>query len=132
MKEVDEFLQLLLDNSESDNRISIDKKMKYGFRHYFITLSIDEQTESNSSQSYYFKDSLEFHFDSRNSCIEISDHENSIVIEDKDLLDRWSRIIEEKINTNIKEKVKEKIEKSLNTCVDKSLLRQYQMRKLFE
>ena len=39
---LDEYIQFLMNNIDKDNRINLNKKMKYGFRHYYLTLTIDE------------------------------------------------------------------------------------------
>ena len=42
MKEIDEFLHFLLEH-ESDERISFSKKIKYGYRYYYVNFNIDEK-----------------------------------------------------------------------------------------
>ena len=42
MKEIDEFLEFLLQN-ETDERISISKKMKFGYRNYYVNFYIDDE-----------------------------------------------------------------------------------------
>lgn len=138
MKEIDEFLSFLLEH-ESDSRISISKKMKYGYRYYYVNFSIDEKLEEDDNQTikqklrmYRISDSVEIVIDNRNGCIEMiydSGMEN-IIIEDKNLLDKWSNIIEEYINKDISEKVKNVIETSLSECYEKNLYREYQMKKI--
>ena len=70
---LDNMIQFLMDHIDRDDRISVIKKMKYGFRHYHLILSIDEEnTNLNSNQNHYhFRESLEINFDNRNKCIEI-------------------------------------------------------------
>ena len=98
MKEIDEFLQFLLEH-ESDERISFSKKMKYGYRYYYISFNIDEKPEedNNKNQSYgslrgyRITDSIEIVVDNRNTCIELI-YDNSIeniIIEDKKLVDKY-------------------------------------------
>lgn len=77
MKEIDEFLSFLLEH-ESDSRISISKKMKYGYRYYYVNFSIDEKPEEDDNQTikqklrmYRISDSVEIVIDNRNGCIEI-------------------------------------------------------------
>ena len=77
MKEIDEFLHFLLEH-ESDERISFSKKMKYGYRYYYISFNIDEKSEDdNKNQSfgslrgYRISDSIEIVVDNRNTCIEL-------------------------------------------------------------
>jgi hypothetical protein len=139
MNEIDEFLQFLLEH-ESDERISFSKKMKYGYRYYYISFNIDEKPEddSNKNQSfgslrgYRITDSIEIVVDNRNTCVELI-YDNSIeniIIEDKNLVDKWSNILEEYINNDVSTKVKNIIENALSSCYNKSLHRTYQMKKI--
>lgn len=122
MKQLDEIIQLLLDNIETDDRISLEKRIKYGCRHYYLQLEIDEdKTQKNIN---FFRDNLEIHFDGRNKCIEVT--------EDEEMLNRWSSVFEKIIESNLDLRLKEKITDSLNACNNKSLLRQYQMKKLID
>jgi hypothetical protein len=130
---LDSYIQFLMDNIEKDDRINLNKKMKYGFRHYCLTLSIDNEdnTKSLSNQTYSFRESLEIYFDNRNKCIEINSFtEDSIIIENDELLNKWSEILEEYINRDIDSKIKNSFEESLMKCNNKSLHREYQMKKI--
>ena len=139
MREIDEFLQFLLDH-ESDERISFSKKMKYGYRYYYISFNIDEKPEEESKnqsyghslRGYRISDSIEVIVDNRNCCVELI-HDNgveNIIIEDKQLVDKWSNILEEYINKDASTKVKNVIENALSSCYNKNLHRTYQMKKI--
>ena len=138
MKEIDEFLHFLLEHSE-DERIDISKKMKYGHRFQYVSFHIDEKPEDDtknqgfgSIRGYRISDSVEVVIDNRNSCIEIL-HDSgmsNIIIEDKDLLNKWNDILEEYINKDISVKTKDVIEKALSSCYNKNLHRTYQMKKI--
>lgn len=140
MKEIDEFLHFLLEH-ESDERISFTKKMKYGYRYYYINFNIDEKPEddnkknqsiAHSLRGYRITDSIEITVDNRNTCIELI-YDNSmenIIIEDKYLVDKWSNILEEYINKDVSTKVKDVIENALSSCYNKNLHRTYQMKKI--
>ena len=136
MREIDEFLQFLLDH-ESDERISFSKKMKYGYRYYYVNFNIDEKPEddnkkNHSLRGYRITDSIEITVDNRNTCIELI-YDNSmenIIIEDKQLVDKWSKILEEYINKDVSTRVKDIIENALSSCYNKSLHRTYQMKKI--
>ena len=138
MKEIDEFLQFLLDN-ESDERIDIYKKMKYGYRYYYVSFSIDEKPEEEDNnqsygrlRSFRMSESIDIVIDNRNNCIEITYEHGSenIIFEDKTLVEKWSSILEEYVNRNISEKTTNIIEKSLSSCYNKNLYRTYQMKKI--
>jgi hypothetical protein len=139
MKEIDEFLNFLLEH-ESDERISFSKKMKYGYRHYYVSFNIDDKPEDdiknqsyvNSLRGYSISESVEIIVDNRNACIELI-YDNSmenIIIEDKKLVDKWSLILEEYINKDLSKKVKNVLENALSSCYNKNLYRTYQMKKI--
>lgn len=136
MELLDEFLTFLLEHS-SDPRISITKKVKYGFKHYLIQLDIDEDPKDLKtlpSRGYRISDTLEIHVDNRNCCIEVvtnSGTEN-IIFEDKFLVEKWSTLAEEHINKDLTNKTKSVIENALNECHNKNLLRDYKMKKIFK
>ena len=109
MKEIDEFLGFLLEH-EYDRRISISKKMKYGYRYFYISFHIDEKPEEDknnqsygtnkSFSAYRISDSVEIVIDNRNSCVELLYEHGSenIIIEDTQLVEKWSQILEDYIN----------------------------------
>ncbi len=140
MKEIDEFLHFLLEH-ESDERISFSKKMKYGYKYFYISFNIDEkqEEENNKNQSYgqlrayRITDSVEIVIDNRNTCVEMLYEHGSenIIIEDKNLVDKWTQILEDFINKDISKKTLNIIEKTLSSCYNKNLYREYQMKKIF-
>lgn len=130
---VDNMIQFLMEHIDRDERISLIKKMKFGFRHYHLILTIDEETNTQNNQHthYHFRESLEITFDNRNRCIEITSYnEDSMIVEDNDLLEKWNLILEEYTNKSLDEKIKNTFEQSLMRCANKSLHREYQMKKL--
>lgn len=139
MKEIDEFLEFLLEH-ESDDRISFTKKMKYGYRYYYINFNIDEKAEDTNQSygtngaftSYRISDSIEIIIDNRNGCVEMiyDNGMENIIIEDKDMIDKWNVILESYINKDISEKAKSVIENTLSSCYNKNLHREYQMKKI--
>lgn len=134
MEKLDKFLEFFIENLD-DKRISISKKMKYGYRYYYITFIVDEDPVKKSSQHIYqYRDNMEVIFDNRNQCIEVfgGDESYPLIVEDKELLTKWSSILEEIINKNLEERVVDVFEKTLNDCYNKNLYRELQMKKLFK
>lgn len=132
MEELDQFIQFLIDHI-SDDRISLSKKMKYGFRHYHLLFVIDAEPEDNSNKNSYmsrFNGSVEIVFDNRNRCIEVFDHlkDDSIMIEDSELMDKWNPILEEIVNQNIGSKVVGIMENAIASCYRKDLHREYKIK----
>jgi hypothetical protein len=134
MEKLDKFLEFFIENLD-DKRISISKKMKYGYRYYYITFIVDEDpVKKNSQHIYQYRDNMEVIFDNRNQCIEVfgGDESYPLIVEDKELLTKWSSILEEIINKNLEERVVDVFEKTLNDCYNKNLYRELQMKKLFK
>lgn len=135
MEKIDKFLEFFLDNID-DKRISISKKMKYGHRYYYINFMVDEDPtiQNNQNSIYQYRDNMEIIFDNRNECIEIygGDESNTIIVEDKLLLEKWSNILEEVVNKDLENRVINIFEKTLNECYNKNLYRELQMKKLFK
>jgi hypothetical protein len=129
--ELDEFIQFLVDHI-SDDRVRLSKKMKYGFRYYYLTFFIDDEPEDpKSSQSIRFGySSVDIIFDNRNLCIEVHEHrkDKQFVIEDSDLLNKWNPILEDIVNINIGDKIRTLMEDSLSACYRKDLHREYKMK----
>jgi len=73
-------------------------------------------------------------FDNRNKCIEIDggNEDYPIIIEDQNLLEKWSNILEEIVNENIEKRIVNIFEKTLEECYNKNLHRELQMKKIFE
>jgi hypothetical protein len=140
MKEIDEFLEFLLQN-ESDERISISKKMKFGYRNYYVNFYIDDEPEDKTKnqnqgyaalRSYRIQDSIDIVIDNRNKCIELTydSGASNIIVEDEELINKWNGILEEYISRDLSSKTKDVIEKALSDCYKKDLHRQYQMKKI--
>jgi hypothetical protein len=131
---LDKSISFLVENIEKDSRIYLHKKMKYGFRYYYLVLSIDNDDNSGSISNnggFSFRESFEICFDNRNKCLEINSFtEDSIIVEDIELLEKWNPILEEIINRDIESKIKNSFEQSLVKCHNKSLHREYQMKKI--
>lgn len=137
MVELDKFIDFLVEHRK-DDRISITKKMKYGFRYFYITLSIDEEPKTDKSNlispSWRFSDSLEIVVDNRNVCIEViyNNGSSNIIIEDESIVSKWSDQLDKLLNSNLQERLHDVFESTLSSCYNKNLHREYQMRKIFD
>lgn len=135
MEKIDKFLEFFIENLD-DKRISVSKKMKYGHRYYYINFMVDEDPtiQNNQNSIYQYRDNMEIIFDNRNECIEIygGDENNTLIVEDKLLLEKWSKILEEVVNKDLENRVVNIFEKTLNECYNKNLYRELQMKKLFK
>jgi hypothetical protein len=137
MEKIDKLLEFLLENIE-DERINVYKKYKYGFKNYYLNFYIDEDPNSKNHVSshhlFQYRDSLEVVFDNRNKCIEIfgGDEQHPLVIENEELLLKWSNILEDIVSNNLENRAVDVFEKTLNDCFNKNLYRELQMKKLFK
>lgn len=124
MKKLDSVIQFLFDN-RADSRVKMSKVMKYGFRHYYLSFEID------SEEKTFYGKTIHISFDNRNSCVEVHADHNE-VIEDTELLNKWSDIIEEYLSDGIEDRAISMIEKSLSDCNKKDIYREYQMIKILD
>lgn len=131
MEELNRFLHFLLENID-DNRVSILKKMKYGYKHYYISFNIDQLDENR--KIIFHRNSLSIIIDNRNNCIDIdSEIDNkSIVIEDEEFVKKWSDILDEYLNREITKKIEGIVDITLSSCENKNLHRDYKMKKIFK
>lgn len=126
MKELEKFIEFLV-HHRNDDRIKIYRKMKYGYKYFYI----DYLSESDSS--VYYRPSLSIVIDNRNKCIEVSsNNEESIIIEDNNLIDYWSSKLDKMLSDEVDGKIKSIIEKTLISSDNKDLHREYLMKKIIE
>jgi hypothetical protein len=141
MKKIDELLQFLWERKE-DERVYISKDIKYGHRNYYIKMEIDDEPEpidnsSNPKPSYgtlrgIFKgygNTLSVHIDNRNNCI-VLNYNESIVIEDDTIVQKWSSILEEYITNNNEEVFVTIIDTAFSDCYRKDFHRDWKIKKI--
>ena|ERR1039457_2111108 len=128
MKELDKFLRFIIENLD-DKRIEIYKKMKYGYRHYYISIEID--LEDKKGNPIHYRDKMIISIDNRNNCIEIEDDNgNNIIFENDEMVKTWTNILEEHLSKDSDNKVHAMIDSVLGKCTDKSLHRSYKMKEI--
>jgi hypothetical protein len=139
MKKIDELLQFLWER-RTDNRVSINKDIKYGYRNYYIRMEIDDEPEqvdntySTATLRGIFKgysNNLSIHIDNRNNCINIQ-YNSNIVVEDDTLIQKWSSILEEYIVDRNEEEFDKIIERAFSDCYRKDFHRDWKMKKIFD
>ena len=133
MDEINKFLNFINENLD-DERISVSKEMKYGYRHYHISVLIKHEKNSINSKVYNSYNQLSITLDNRNKCIVISNSENeeTITIENEETLNKWSDIFEEYLSRNLDDNVKNMIHDVMSKMSNKDLYREYQMKKIFK
>lgn len=135
IEEIDEFIAFMMSHKD-DERLSIEKDIKYGHRNYWITFDIDSEPKSNSNNHYgNISGRMTIHFDRRNEAVFISSditEAPQIAIEDKSLLDKWCDILEKHISGCLKSDFREIVEQSLSSCHNKNIHREWKMKKIFD
>lgn len=138
MKELDLFLTHLFANIDGKD-ITLSKKMKYGYRHYYLNVYVEkekEETDKNSvnNSGIYSLNGSDFSItiDNRNKCIDIFSNFDSIVVEDKDLVDKWTEIFEDYIQKDLEKEVGNLINNVFSNSTQKDLLREYKLKKIIK
>ena len=135
--ELDELLSFLMERAE-DDRITIQKEIKYGHRNYWITLEIDEDPSANSSGNNSwgrYSGRMSIHFDCRNDCIAMTSDRteiSQITFEDKALLEKWAARLEEYISSRIENSFREMVDQTFSSCHRKDFHRDWKMRKILD
>lgn len=130
MVELEEFLNFVYENLD-DPRVGFYKKMKYGYRHYFINITLkcleDEQRNRESK-------TLQIIIDCRNNCIEVGQWEELVIFEDQELTKKWADKLEEVYNRNIVSDLQLKVSKFFSNVdpKDKDFGRRWKMKDLFD
>jgi hypothetical protein len=131
MNELDSFLTHLFNSIESED-ITLSKKMKYGYRHYYLNIKVEQQEEtelSHSKNGLYISD-FTIVIDNRNKCIDIFSNMDTIVVEDTELVEKWTNIFEEYIQDNLEKTVGDLINNTFTNTNQKGLLRGYKLKKM--
>ena len=136
MNELDNFLTHLFNNIESED-ITLSKKMKYGYRHYYLNVNVqkeekEDKNSTNNSGIYLSGGGGDFciTIDNRNKCIDIFSNFDNIVVEDKDLVDKWTEIFEQYIQTGLEKEVGNLINNVFSNSTQRNLLRDYKLKKI--
>jgi predicted transglutaminase-like protease len=124
MEELEEFLNYLLDNID-DPRIILNKKLKYGYRYYFIV--VDLPTSNGRT--------LTVSIDNRSHIVELTyDYGESIVYESEE----FSKIWMDKLEIEYQKIFKPRINDIINNFIDetetpgKDFWRGWAMNKIFK
>jgi hypothetical protein len=131
MNELDSFLTHLFNNIESED-IALSKKMKYGYRHYYLNIKVEqeEETEISFSKNGLYISDFTIVIDNRNKCIDIFSNMDTIVVEDTELVEKWTNIFEEYIQDNLEKTVGDLINNTFTNTNQKGLLRGYKLKKM--
>lgn len=129
MEEIDKFINFLYKHI-NDDRITLHKEVKFGHRHYYLTMVLEKE----GGNSRYYNE-LSIVVDNRNQCVVLSNSyydSSQKTIEDNDLVEKWSNIFENYLSDNLEQDVKKLIHNTMSDVKDKDLYREYQMEKIFK
>lgn len=133
MNELDNFLTHLFNNIESED-ITLSKKMKYGYRHYYLNIKVEDESEkdttSNNISVFQLSTDFTIVIDNRNKCIDIFSNMDNIVVEDTELVEKWTNIFEKYIQDNLEKTVGDLINNTFTNTNQKGLLRGYKLKKM--
>ena len=138
MNELDLFLTHLFCNIENED-ITLSKKMKYGYRNYYLNVNVEkeaetEDTNNNSIGNKYYSLTSVGDFcitiDNRNKCIDIFSNFDNLTVESEDLVDKWTEIFEEYIKNGLEKEVSNLINNVFSNSNQKNLLRDYKLKKM--
>lgn len=128
MNEIDNFISFLFSNIDNEN-VNITKKMKYGFQFFYLNVLLENDKPSEYNYASY--DDLSIIIDNRNKCIEIcSGAYNAIIIEDLDLVNKWSEIFNNFYNSTLNRDIENLINDTFINTKQKDLLRDYKLKKI--
>jgi len=138
IEELDELLCFLMERKE-DERITIQKEIKFAHRNYWITLNIDDDPSANSNSSWGrysgYSGRMSIHFDCRNGCIVMNSDRteiSQITFEDNILLEKWAARLEEYISSRIERNFRDMVDQTFSGCYKKDLHRDWKMRKILD
>jgi len=138
MNELDLFLTHLFCNIENED-ITLSKKMKYGYRNYYLNVNVEkeaetEDTNNNSIGNKYYSltsgGDFSIVIDNRNKCIDIFSNFDNITVESEDLVNKWTEIFEEYIKNGLEKEVGNLINNVFSNSTQKNLLRDYKLKKM--
>lgn len=138
MNELDLFLTHLFSNIENED-IFLSKKMKYGYRHYYLNINVEKESEEDTATNsigvrkyYSLTNTTDFciTIDNRNKCIDIFSNLDSLTVESEDLVNKWTEIFENYIKNGLENKVGNLINNTFSNSKQVSLLRDYKLKKI--
>ena len=94
MKNLENFLDYVIENFD-DERIHISKKVKYGFRHYSVSINLPTKNSRD----------ITIIVDTKNNTLEVGyDFGINVILESQDLTKKWADILEKKYSEDLESK----------------------------
>lgn len=128
MQEIDQLINFIFSNIE-DESVSLKKRLKNGHRNYYLNVELqyESSASSNCSSSH---DDFSIVIDNENGCLDIFSNFENLIIESKELCDKWSVVFEDYLSNNISKEFDKMIEKTFSNSSQKNILREYKLQKI--
>ena len=128
MQEIDQLINFIFSNIE-DESVSLKKRLKNGHRNYYLNVELqyESSASSNCSSSH---DDFSIVIDNENGCLDIFSNFENLIIESKELCDKWSVVFETYLSNNISKDFDKMIEKTFTNSSQKNILREYKLQKI--
>lgn len=128
MQEIDQLINFIFSNIE-DESVSLKKRLKNGHRNYYLNVELQYESSaiSNCSSSH---DDFSIVIDNENGCLDIFSNFENLIIESKELCDKWSVVFEYYLSNNISKEFDKMIEKTFSNSSQKNILREYKLQKI--
>ena len=128
MPEIDQLINFIFSNID-DESVSLKKRLKNGYRNYYLNVELEYQNNSSSNCSTAHDD-FSIVIDNENGCLDIFSNFENLIIESKELCDKWSVIFEDYLSNNISKEFDKMIEKTFANSSQKNILREYKLQKI--
>jgi len=128
MQEIDQLINFIFSNI-GDESVSLKKRLKNGHRNYYLNVELqyESSASSNCSSSH---DDFSIVIDNENGCLDIFSNFENLIIESKELCDKWSVVFEDYLSNNISKEFDKIIEKTFANSSQKNILREYKLQKI--
>ena len=128
MKEIDSFLTYLFEDIDADY-IHLFKRIRQGNKYYHLNISTEQEYVGKGINSY---SDISIVIDVSGYCIELNSSADLqvVTIEDKELVNKWMDKCEEYLSKNLEQDVLNLLSTSLVNNNNKSILRDYKLKKI--
>jgi len=128
MQEIDQLINFIFSNIE-DESVNLKKRLKNGHRNYYLNVELQYESSASSNCSISHDD-FSIVIDNENGCLDIFSNFENLIIESKELCDKWSVVFEDYLSNNISKEFDKIIEKTFANSSQKNILREYKLQKI--
>jgi len=118
MDDLDKLFKYFIDNINNED-IILNKSIKNGYRRYYIYLNIKNDLDNINLFKYYDTKSIGLTIDLKNKYIELKTSNKTFIIENEDLVNKYSDILESLYTFNLNDKISNSINSFFNENISK-------------